>query len=85
MVHMGGCQNYGPFLGPYYNTAPYISGTQKGTIILTPTHIGNTEVVCNGLCRFRENLGRSDPSFAAWGLGSRVLGFKGLGFKVLGV
>ena len=22
--HMGGCQNYGPFLGPYYNTAPNI-------------------------------------------------------------
>ena len=22
--HMGGCQNYGPFLGPYYNTAPII-------------------------------------------------------------
>ena len=21
---MGGCQNYGPFLGPYYNTAPII-------------------------------------------------------------
>ena len=20
----GGCQNYGPFLGPYYNTAPNI-------------------------------------------------------------
>ena len=19
--HMGNCQNYGPFLGPYYNTA----------------------------------------------------------------
>ena len=19
---MGGCQNYGPFLGPYYNTGP---------------------------------------------------------------
>ena len=30
---MGGCQNYGPFLGPYYNTAPNIQGTQKGTII----------------------------------------------------
>ena len=28
---MGGCQNYGPFLDPYYNMA----GTQKGTIILT--------------------------------------------------
>ena len=36
---MGGCQNYGPFLGPYYNTAPNISGTQKGTIILTTTHM----------------------------------------------
>ena len=22
--YMGGCQNYGPFLGPYYNTAPII-------------------------------------------------------------
>ena len=22
--NMGGCQNYGPFLGPYYNTAPII-------------------------------------------------------------
>ena len=36
---MGGCQNYGPLLGPYYNTAPNIQGTQKGTIILTTTHI----------------------------------------------
>ena len=23
-LYMGGCQNYGPFLGPYYNTAPNI-------------------------------------------------------------
>ena len=22
--YMGGCQNYGPFLDPYYNTAPTI-------------------------------------------------------------
>ena len=22
--YMGGCQNYGPFLGPYYHTAPNI-------------------------------------------------------------
>ena len=36
---MGGCQNYGPFLGPYYNTAPIILGTQQGTLILTTTHI----------------------------------------------
>ena len=26
---MGGCQYYGPLLGPYYNTAPNIQGTQK--------------------------------------------------------
>ena len=24
IAYMGGCQNYGPFLGPYYNTAPNI-------------------------------------------------------------
>ena len=23
-LDIGGCQNYGPFLGPYYNTAPII-------------------------------------------------------------
>ena len=41
---MGGCQNYGPFLGPYSNTAPNIQGTQKGAIILTTTHIAS----CSG-------------------------------------
>ena len=44
-VYMGGCQNHGPFLDPYYNTAPNIWGTQKGTIILTTTHMGG-EVSC---------------------------------------
>ena len=38
-IYMGGCQNYGLLLDPYYNTAPNIQGTQKGTIILTTTHI----------------------------------------------
>ena len=23
-MYVGGCQNYGPFLGPYYNAAPII-------------------------------------------------------------
>ena len=41
---MGGCQKYGRqkygrFLGPEYTTAPSIQGTQKGTIVLTTTHI----------------------------------------------
>ena len=22
VLHLGDCQNYGPFLGPYYNTGP---------------------------------------------------------------
>ena len=37
---MGGCQNYGPFLGPYYSTTPNIYGAQTGTLILTTTHFG---------------------------------------------
>ena len=24
LSYMGGCQIYGPFLGPYYNTAPIV-------------------------------------------------------------
>ena len=38
--YVSGCQNCGPFLGSYYNMAPNISGTQKGTIVLTTTHVG---------------------------------------------
>ena len=38
-VSMGGCQNYHPLWDPYYNTAPDIQGTQKGTIILTTTRM----------------------------------------------
>ena len=29
-IYVGGCQNYGPFLDPYYTTAHNIQGTQKG-------------------------------------------------------
>ena len=36
---MGGCQNYGPSLDPYSNTAPSILGIQKGTIVLITTHV----------------------------------------------
>ena len=38
-IYTGGCQNYGPFLDSYYNTAPDIQGTQKRTVILTTTHM----------------------------------------------
>ena len=37
--HMGGCQNYGPFLGTLNNKCRIIIRTQKGTIVLTTTHM----------------------------------------------
>ena len=36
---MGGCQNYGPFLGTPNIRCRMILGTQKGTIILTTSPI----------------------------------------------
>ena len=36
--YMGGCQNYGPFLGTLNIRCRIIIGSQKGTIILTTTH-----------------------------------------------
>ena len=36
---MGGCQNYGPFLGTPNIRGRIIVGIQKGTIILTTNHI----------------------------------------------
>ena len=40
MCYLGGCQNYGPFLGTLNNRCRTIIGTQKGTIILTTAHLG---------------------------------------------
>ena len=45
-------KNYGPLLGPYYNTAPNIWGTQKGTTILTTTHMG-MDVPAGACCSCR--------------------------------
>ena len=38
-IYMGGCQNHGPFLGSLNTRGRIIIGTQKGTTILTTTHI----------------------------------------------
>ena len=38
--YMDGCQNYDPFLGTLNIRCRIITGIQKGTIILTTTHIG---------------------------------------------
>ena len=37
--YMGGSQNYGPFLGTLSIRGRIIIGIQKGTMILTTTHI----------------------------------------------
>ena len=39
ITYMEGCQNYRPFLGTLYIRGRIIIGTQKGTIILTTTHM----------------------------------------------
>ena len=36
---MGSCQNYGPFLGTQNNRCRIVLETQKGTLILTTTHM----------------------------------------------
>ena len=37
--YLGGCQNYGPFLVTLNTRCSIVIGTQKGTIILSTTHI----------------------------------------------
>ena len=44
VVDMGGCQNYGPFLGILVIRCRIIIVIQKGTIILTTTHMTMTEI-----------------------------------------
>ena len=39
--HAGGCQNYGPLLGPLNTSCRIILRIQKGTIMLTTTHVGS--------------------------------------------
>ena len=38
--HLGSCQNYGPFWGTQNYRCRIIIRTQKGTLILTTTHLG---------------------------------------------
>ena len=66
VLHVGGCQNYGPFLGTLNIRCRIMIGTQKGTINLTTTHvcpeIGGTlmqpEAQFQGPCK-ESALGRS--------------------------
>ena len=64
-MHAGGCQNYGPFLGPHYNTAPMIHGTQRGTLIFTTTHVYSKMVFCFGR---KAPIAFSSFAFTVYGL-----------------
>ena len=57
---MGGCQNYGPFVGPLNIRGRITMGIQKGTMILTTTNMssifcGDTQYYPNTLTPMMEN------------------------------
>ena len=58
---MGGCQNYGPFLGTLNIRGRIMIGTQKGTIILTTTHM--LDEVLQGMRLQSEDGGRVGSCF----------------------
>ena len=66
---MGGCQNYGPFLGTLNIRCRTIIGTQKGTIILTTTQMnlkGDKEGERQGLkqaVQCMDGMGIEAPGF----------------------
>ena len=62
-VHMGSCQNYGPF--GLTTRCRIITGTQKGTLILTTTHITSS---CDDF------LGRLYEGFRVWATAYRPVG-----------
>ena len=45
-MYVGSCQNYGPFLGTLNSRCRIIIGAQKGSVILTTTHVGFFEKGC---------------------------------------
>ena len=70
-MYIGGCQNYGPLLGPLNTRCRIILRTQTGTMILATTHMhhGSKEAeqgqgLCRGWCVVR----------ACWEYGDRSSG-----------
>ena len=68
-MHMGGCQNHGPFLGTPNSKCRIIIGIQKRTIVLTTAHI------CICIVGGTPGLGDMDVGF------SRCQVVKGLLFR----
>ena len=85
---MGSCQNYGPFLDPYYNTAPNKYGTLRGTIILITIQMAwGVGIRVLRFCvkdRRLQGFGLASlVGFRVLGLGFRVQGFR-FRFRVQG-
>ena len=66
---MGGCQNYGPFLGTLNIRCRIIIGIQKGAIILRTTHMGCSHQDWSGF-----HTSSTPPPFRAWVEEDTVIG-----------
>ena len=60
-VYMGGCQNWGPFLGTLNHRCRIIIGTQKRTIILTTTQYKYIYIYIHGYMMFKKLLLQIGP------------------------
>ena len=70
-VYMGSCQNYGPFLRTLNIRCRIIIRSQKGTLILTTTHMALGSKVW-GLEIWAQSLIAMFGKTVAYGLGFRV-------------
>ena len=78
---MGGCQNYGPFLGTLNIRCRTIMATQKGTIMLTIPHmVGKVDVRAEMQSIVRPNTKNPIPTSMARPVSTPCRG--GLRFRV---
>ena len=71
---LGSCQNYGPFLGTLNIRCRIILGTQKGTIILTTTHLEAGAAMRQTMWQTASEYSASSRRFERlWLIGEEVL------------
>ena len=62
---MGGCQNYGPFLGPYFHTGPYLGDPERDHNFDNPPYEVASKLLACSLLVFE--LGRPLSISTFWG------------------
>ena len=70
MENMGGCQNYGPFLGTLSIRCSIVIGIQKGTIVLT------TAICVSPYIEVSVSIGYCQAMCFSWRLGPSVEGMR---------